>query len=60
MVNVPAGIKTNSIPKALVNVFSTLKTGAEKERMIVIKTKKKKILETFFNIIDFFRIATSG
>jgi len=56
MVKVPDGIRTNSIPKVLVYVFSKAKTETEKK--MLLKTKMIHMLERFFDIMDTLLIAT--
>jgi len=58
MVNVPGGIRVNSIPKELENVFSKAKTEAEKKMLLKTRERHMNMLEKFFNVVDILLIAT--
>ena len=58
MVNVPDGIRVNSMPKELVNVFSKAKTEAEKKMLLKTSKRHTQKLEKFFNVVDILLIAT--
>ena len=58
MVNVPDGIRINSIPKELENFFSKAKTEAEKKMLLKTRERNMHMLEKFFNVVDILFMAT--
>jgi hypothetical protein len=58
MVNVPGGIRVNSIPKELENVFSKAKTEAEKKMLLKTRERHMHMPEKFFTVVDILLIAT--
>ena len=58
MVNVPDGIRVNSMPKELVNVFSKAKTEAEKKMLLKTSKRHTQKLKKFFDGVVDLPIAT--
>jgi len=58
MVNVPEGIRINSMSKELENLFSKAKTETEKKMLLKTRERHTHMLEKFFNVVDILLIAT--